>query len=242
MAINEIECNNGSISFKSWDCEVDNIEELISKIKLEADQFNIEDELPGFHDYDMEDGLIRGYYSGIIPFEVELLKDGMTSKVLFKRIESCEFFLTPNLLFTTGKSGPMRGLSHALSAMTGHSVELIEFDFAEMNLLQERMTEVKAIVVRNPKDKEVRRARLTGYIEDYSLYNILDPQNHSIDSVSGIVDTPIGPMSITVGKGGTLGLKVKKGLIILVENLEWIIRLITDEKRPDPVKAPQSVF
>lgn len=242
MAINEIEVSSSSVSFKCWTAEVDDLGELISKIKLEGDQFNIEDELPGFHDYDMGDGLIRGYYSGIVPFEIEHLVDKVSTKTLFRRIETCEFFLTPSSLFITGKPGPMKGLSHALSALTGHSVELIEFEFDDMNLLQERMTEVKTIVLTNPKDKEIRRVRLAGRIESYTEYNVIDPRNHGIDSVSGVIDTPIGPLTATISKKGGLRLNVKKGLIILVEHLDWIMSLIRDEKRPDPVNAPQSVF
>ena len=242
MAINEIEVSSSSVSFKCWSVKVDDLGEVISKIKLEGDQFNIEEELCGFHDYDMEDEIIRGYYSGIVPFEIEHLVDDISTTTLFKRIESCEFFLTQNSLFTRGKPGAMKGLASALSSATGHSVELIEFEFEQMNLLQERMTQVNSIVLTNPKDKEIRRARLAGRIESYTEYNIIDPRNHGIDSVAGIIDTPIGPITTTISKKGGLRLNVKKGMIILVEHLDWILSLIRDEKPPEPVNAPQSVF
>lgn len=229
MAINEIEVSSSSITFKNWLVKIDHLEDVFNKMKTEADQFDLENELPGFHDFDMEAGLIRGYYSGVAPFEVECLVDGIQTKVLQKRIESCEFFLTQNSLFTTGKPGLMKGLSYALSAISGHNVSSREFEFDEMSLLQERMSEVKSIVVSNPKDKEVRRARLAGRIEDYSTYNILDPRNHGIDKVSGVLDTPIGPITLTVNKNGTLRLNVKRDLIILVEHLEWILSLIQSD-------------
>jgi hypothetical protein len=111
-----------------------------------------------------------------------------------------------------------------------------------MNQLQERMTKLKSIVLTNPKDKEVRRARLAGHIESYIGYNIIDPRNHGIDSVSGIMDTPLGPLTATVGKKGSLRLNVRKGFILTTECLEWIVSLIKEEKAPGPVNAPQSAF
>jgi hypothetical protein len=121
----------------------------------------------------------------------------------------------------------------ALSGLTGSEVSLIEFDFHQLSQLQERMAKIKTIVVTNPKEKEIRRARLAGHIESYTDYNIIDPRNHGIDSVSGVVTTPLGSMTVTVGRKGTLRLGVTKGLILNVECLEWLLDLIREEKRPD---------
>ncbi|HQB84084.1 MAG TPA: hypothetical protein PLR50_11350, partial [Candidatus Rifleibacterium sp.] len=63
-----------------------------------------------------------------------------------------------------------------------------------------------------------------------------------IENIAGLIDTPLGPMTITVGKKGSIRLNVKKGLIMTVECLEWILDLIVSETAPGPVKAPQSVF
>ena len=79
-------------------------------------------------------------------------------------------------------------------------------------------------------------------MESYTEYNIFYPRNHGIDSVAGLIDTPLGPMTITVAKNGSIRLAVKKGLIMTIECLEWIISLITSDKAPQPTKGPQSVF
>lgn len=50
------------------------------------------------------------------------------------------------------------------------------------------------------------------------------------------------PMTLTVGKKGSIRLNVKKGLIMTVECLEWILDLITSEKAPGPYKAQTSAF
>ena len=242
MLINEIEIAGSSISLKCWSMKVENVEATFDTIMNKADMFSIDTELPGFHDCDCENSIIRGFYSVIIPFEIEHLVDGITTKTLFKRIESCEFIITGKLIVTFGKAGPMKLLAVALSAATGEHVDLLEFEFQHLNQLQERMTNIKAIVITNPKEKEIRRARLAGHMESYTEYNISDPRNHGIENVAGLIDTPLGPMTITVGKKGSIRLNVKKGLIMTVECLEWILDLIVSEKAPNPVKAPQSVF
>jgi len=242
MLINEIEIAGSSISLKCWSMKVENVEATFDTIMNKADMFSIDTELPGFHDCDCENSIIRGFYSVIIPFEIEHLVDGITTKTLFKRIESCEFIITGKLIVTFGKAGPMKLLGAALSAVTGEHVDLLEFEFQHLNQLQERMTNIKAIVVTNPKEKEIRRARLAGHMESYTEYNIIDPRNHGIENIAGLIDTPLGPMTITVGKKGSIRLNVKKGLIMTVECLEWILDLIVSETAPSPVKAPQSVF
>ncbi|MDD3145976.1 MAG: hypothetical protein PHD82_01630 [Candidatus Riflebacteria bacterium] len=242
MLINEIEIAGSSISLKCWAMKVTDVDATFDTIMKKADMFSIETELPGFHDCDCENAIIRGFYSVVIPFEIEHLVEGITTKTLFKRIESCEFIISEKLVLTFGKSGPMKLLGTALSALTGEHVDLVEFEFHHLNQLQERMTNIKSIVLTNPKEKEVRRARLAGHMENYTEYNIIDPRNHGIDSVAGLIDTPLGPMTITVGKKGSIRLNVKKGLIMTIECLEWILDLITSETAPKAAGAQQPVF
>jgi len=243
MLINEIEITGTSLSLKCWSLEVEDVSATFDIIMNKADIFSLDTEFPGFHDCDCDSNVIRGFYSIVVPFEIEHLVDGITTKTLFKRIESCEFIITQNYTLTFGKPGPMKLMAAALSAATGNHVDIIEFEFQQLNQLQERMTKIKSIVLTNPKEKEVRRARLAGHMESYTEYNIVDPRNHGIDSVAGLVDTPLGPITITVGKKGSIRMNVKKGLIMTVECLEWILSLVRDELAPQPVKTQaQSVF
>ncbi len=242
MLINEIEITGSSLSIKCWKFDLSDVEGTFRKIMDSGDMFSLETELPGFHDCDFNEELIRGFYSIVVPFEIEHLVDGITTKTLFKRIESCEFIISEQGMLTMGKPGPMKLLATALAAITGDHIDMIEFEFNQLNQLQERMTRIKAIVLSNPKDKEIRKARLSGHMESYTEYNIVDPRNHEIDSVAGIIDTPLGPLTVTVGKKGSIRMNVKKGLIMTVDCLKWIMALIRDEKAPAPADAPQSVF
>ncbi len=236
MPINEIEIAGSSLSLKCWKAEMEEVNKIFDRIMQEGEQFDLESEIPGFHDCDCDGEILRGYFSGIVPFEVEHLVEGNTTRTLFKRIESCEFIATGRTMFTMGRPGPAKGLSMALSSITGGEVALLEFDFNQLSQLQERMAKIKTIVVTNPKEKEIRRARLAGHIESYTDYNIIDPRNHGIDSVSGVVTTPLGSMTVTVGKKGSLRLGVTRGLILNTACLEWVIDLIREEKRPEVVE------
>lgn len=232
MLINEIEIAGASFSVKCREVKIEDIAATFDSIMKESDSFDLENELPGFHDCDTDGKIIRGFYSIVVPFEVEHLVEGLTTKTLFKRIESCEFVLTQRILYTYGKPNPGKLVAGALSNILGFSVELIEFEFDQLNQLQERMTKIKAIVVTNPKEKEIRRARLAGHMENYTEYNVIDPRNHGIESVAGVVFTPLGQLTLTVGRKGSLRLGVKKGFILTVECLEWLIDLIREEQAP----------
>lgn len=237
MAIDEIEVPGTSLSLKCWNARIEDIPAFFEKLSTEGDVFTLDPETAGFHDCDKNDRLIRGFYSGIMPFEVEHLVEGITTKSLLKRIESTEFLLLEDCMFTMGKkSGPTKGLSNSLSAASGYGVSQMEFEFRQMSQLQERLSQTKSIVLTNPKDKEVRRARLAGLIESYTEYNVIDPRNHGIESVSGVVDSPHGTMTITVTRKGGLRLAVTKGFILTIDCLKWLLALIRDEEAPPSPK------
>lgn len=235
MLIDEIEVLGASLSFKCLTLKIDDIETTFNTITEKGDIFDAQAGTPGFHDCDCGRGVIRGFYSNLASFNVEFFKDGIITKEEFKRIETVEFIITPERIYLFGKPGPAKLLEMALSAATGEHVERVEFDNECMELVQSRLTVMKSIVVENPKDKEIRRARLTGHMEDYESYNIVEPNNYQINSISGIIETPLGAMKLTVDKKGKIGLGVKKGLIINTENLNWIIELITSETGPAPI-------
>ena len=242
MLINEIEITGSSISLKCWTTKFEDVAATFEQVMQNGDQFDLDTEIPGFHDCDCENSVMRGFYSVVVPFEVEHLIDGITTKTLFKRIESCEFIVSARAMYSFGRPAPMKLLGAALAAITGQHIDLIEFEFNHLNQLQERMTRIKTIVVTNPKEKEIRRARLAGHMESYTEYNIVDPRNHGIESVAGLIDTPLGPLTVTVAKKGSIRLNVKKGLVMTLECIDWVLALIMEDKRPEPIKAPQPVF
>jgi hypothetical protein len=229
MPINEIEIAGSSLSLKIWSCKILNSENTFKNIMEHGDKFSIDSELPGFHDCDYSKDIIRGFYSGVVPFEVEHLVDEIPTKTLFKKIETCEFIATTNFIFTMRKTGPAKGMSAGISAATGSYVSPIEFEFDQLHNFQNHFGTLKAIVITNPKDKEVRRVRLTGRIEDYTSYNAIEVRNHGIESVKGVLDTPLGPIGIVVNRKGTIRLAVKKGFIMTVHCLLWILKRIRNE-------------
>lgn len=228
MPLNEIEVPGSSVSFKVWKFQADSIPRLHQRILKEGDSFHIDSETPGFHDCEANDHLIRGYYSAVIPFEVDEVVEGITTSTNHERIDSCEFLVAGGYAFFMGKSAPQKPLAQALSTLTGYGVAPLELEFTELAQFHDRLKQVKSVVLTNSKDKEIRRAKLTGQIEDYTEYNVIDPRNHGIDSVAGILETPLGPMTVTVNRKGVLRLAVRKGFILTLDCLLWIMSRIMD--------------
>lgn len=235
MAIDEIEIPGSSMSFTCWTLKVDDLGELYKQVSSEEEHFCIDPERPGFHDLEHDDRLIRGYFSVVVPFEVEHLNEGVTTKILLKRIETCEFFALQGMLFASGKSSAQKNLARSLTPLAGYGVTNVEHDSRQMSQFYDRLSMVKSIALTNPKDREIRRARLAGRIESYTEYNIVDPRNHGIDSVSGLVDSPLGPLTVTVGKKGALRLNVRKGFVMTIDCMLWLMSLIREEKPPEGV-------
>ena len=242
MPIDEIEVPGSSFSCTSYSFKTDAITPLFKRLVAEEEVFNLTEEKAGFHDLDSNGKVIRGWYSQVVPFEVEHLTDGMVTKTLLKRVESCEFFGLNGVLFATGKLGPQKSMAQTVTALSGFGVTPFEFEFTQMSQFQDRLSMLKAIVLTNPKDREVRRARLAGRIENYSTYNVIDPRNHGIDSVSGLIDGPLGPMTLTVSAKGKLRLNVRKGFLLTIDCLLWVLAMVRDEKPPTMPQLPGSAF
>ena len=232
MLIDEVEVQGATLSFRCLTLPVEDIKATFDTLMERGDTFSIETRKPGFHDCDCDSGIIRGYYSNLHTFEVEHLVDDLPVKESFVRIESCEFIITPIRIYVMGKPGPAKLLEMALSGATGNHVEKIEFDLDCMHKVQSRVTVMKSIVVENPKDNPIRRARLSGHMEEYEALPIIESNNHEINSISGQIETPLGPMKLSVDKKGKISLGVKKGMIINVENMNWIFDLITADEAP----------
>ena len=233
MPVDEIEVAGTSLSLRCLSFRWDDPKDLFARMNTEGEQFSIDPENPGFHDCDMNDRIIRGFFSMVTPFEVEHLVDGFVTKTLFKKIESCEFFATPEMLFVSGKSAPQKILERAYAGLSGYGVAPLEFEFLQLSQFQDRLSLVKSIALTNPKTSDVRRARLAGKIESYTEYNVIDPRNHDIESVSGLIDSPLGPLTITASRKGGIRIGVRRGFILTIECLHWIIAMIREEKPPE---------
>ncbi|MBF0408127.1 MAG: hypothetical protein HQM10_12270, partial [Candidatus Riflebacteria bacterium] len=228
MSLDEIHVNGSSISFSCLVSKTDSVGDLFKVMMAEDQQFTLSPERSGFHDCETDGEIIRGFFSVVIPFEVEHLTDGIMTKSLLKRIESCEFILLKDMTFATGKSSAQKNLSLVLTGLTNFGVTPIELEFHNMSLFQDRLSVVKSIVLKNPKTREISRARLAGRIEDYTDYGIVEPKNHEIDSVSGLVDSPLGPLNVNLSSKGNLRISVKKGFVLTVDCLKWILGLAKD--------------
>lgn len=229
--INEIEVN-GAITFRCWEVEVDDFEDIIEKIKADEEyQFDLDNEESGFHDYeyDKDLNLFHGFYSTIIPFSIDHLQDGITTTSSFQKLETSEFFLLKDKLFTTGKNNATKQLCNNLSMLTGHTVTSYIFETENIKEFQDKMEEVKTIVISNPKTEDIRSIRLSGTIEDYQDQVTLDPHDHEIHGISGILNSSMGLIKVGINKNGRLSIRVKKEEIILVDLLEWLLKLIIGE-------------
>jgi hypothetical protein len=235
MPINEIEVPGTSINFRIFKTGPMNFRAVVKKMLAEEEQFSVEPENPGYHDIDFNAHGIRGYYSLVEPFEVEHLVDGIMTKTLLKKVESCEFHITREAVYVTGKTGPQKIFERSLAGLSGYGTSGVEFDFHELQQLQERLALVKGISLTNPRTHDVRKVKLSGKIESYTDCNVIDTRNHFIESVQGTVETPLGPMTITVGRRGTIRLGVRRGFILTTDVLDWIMKLIQKDQVPDNV-------
>lgn len=217
--INEIEFNKKTINFSVFDVNTD-FASTLEDLEL-GEKFNLEDEIQGLHDQDNSDSIARGFYSYIQPYETENIVDGVTQQVIMKRIKTCEYMLDDDMLFAWGDSGAIKALS-TLAVDTNK----VTFEFNDLYNLQSRMSLVKSLGLKNPKGKDLKNITLSGCIDCYAEYQIVEPNNHDITKVSGKLDTSMGEVVLNVTKQGAVRITAQVGLVINFQCLKDLIGLI----------------
>ena len=235
MSANEIEIPGSSLSLRVFQAKTDlSPVKLAQKIATDGPAFNSVDQEAGFHDIDTDGNVVRGYYSLVVAFKVEHLVENVTTKTLMKRIESCEFMAIDGYMVEWGKPGPMKPLAVALAPITHYAVAPLEWDTPCLQGLERKMTAVSKVDLAQGRDKEVRTAKLSGTLEDYTSSGVVDPGNHQLKGITGLLDSSIGPITVTATSKGALRIGVRKGFIATSDLISWLLCLITGTK---PVPA-----
>lgn len=221
--INEIELESGRISLNCFDFTGSAKESIDNGPK-----FSIEEQAAGYHDCDFSDVAARGYFSFIEPYEAENLVDGMTTMEAKSRIRTAEFVQTGDFLFAWGHGGAIQLLAIYISSEYSTATK-IEFEFNDLFNLQNRLELCKSVTVKNPRENKVKTVKLTGTLDCYSEYNCMEPRNHELKSVSGIMNTPaIGKITVAVNDKGVIRIGTKKGCILPVDVVVWLIKLMNE--------------
>ena len=221
--INEIELGNGRISLQCFDFTGNAKESIDNGIK-----FSMEDENPnGFHDCDFAENSARGYFSFVEPYEVENIVDGITTMEAKKRIKTAEFVQVGDFLFAWGNSSAIKLMASYISSEYSTATK-IEFEFNDLFNLQSRFELCKSVKIKNPKENKVKTVSLTGTLDHYAEFNVLDPRNHELKAVSGIINSSIGKITVAANNKGIIRIGTKKGCILPFDVVIWLIKLMNE--------------
>jgi hypothetical protein len=250
--INEIEFQKASMTFQVFRARLDPatgvdprasvVPMRLFELILGEDQFNVDTEETGFHDCEGTEEMVRGFVSAVVPFEVERLVEGMMTKTLAKRIDTCEFIVLPNVLIAWGKPGPMKTMAMSISCLTGQGVSPMQFDHTSLAQFANRLTVIKSIAVKNPKGEEAQRVTMAGNIEDYEQYSPAVAPRHGIEKVAGVFDfSAMGPTKVSASSKGVISIGLKPGRIVTTDDLTELIYMIAGGA-PQPMQLVNPVL
>lgn len=211
--------------------------ELGKILKKGSGRFVPSERTPGFTGIAQERDVLTGVFntvtvSAIPSFNLETLND---EDVFVNKHETCEFVLCPGLVIAQGSGGAMKLMESALACASGGSIVGKEFDYQEMEVLLDILTNIKAISVKNPKDSEVRTANITGVIEDLDGYNFLaaQPLDRTIESVRGSYTLDGYGVEVKLTRKGGLTISGRRGMQISLESITEFLRVI-EQKMDEP--------
>ena len=101
----------------------------------------------------------------------------------------------------------------------------IEFEFNDLFNLQSRFELCKSVKIKNPKESKVKTVSL-GTLDCYAEFNVLDPRNHELKAVSGIINSSIGKITVAANNKGVIRISTKKGCILPFDVVIWLIKLM----------------
>ena len=209
-----IELTKKTTSFHLFDSKP--LAELQEAVKAEQ----TDERAFGFTDLDFSEGA-RGTFSMLEPFDVEAFKDGFNTTLTLERKESCEFVADDTILCAWGDSAAIKLLRDTLA------LNALDFSFEDLYRLQAQMQLVKNIKLKNPKEMPVRNASLSGRLECYEEFNIIQPNNHTISSVSGKFDAiGMGEISLCVTEKGVVKIGVKQLCDMDFDTIKHLVKVI----------------
>jgi hypothetical protein len=183
----------------------------------------------GFADVESFGEILRGSYVLVVEEAVEDLQDGMIVAKTVHKATVCHFLAGNGRLYVWGDGKAKRNAASSIEALDDVPVVPVVFSSEDLVRFQHRLSLVSAIAVKNPKTNEVRRVRLSGKVEDYSTCNVLDPCNHAIESVAGVIEhTTHGKVKVTVGTRAAIRIGLKVGAVIDLDFLGWLVGRVAD--------------
>lgn len=225
--INEVELTKGNLTF--WVYVVDSIE--LSKVRNNIktiDPLEISKEHCGFSfiDYveDKNFEVLRGNYITTKDVKVEFIKDGVKTLEFFKKLADSEFIVSKDFMVAWGDKFAVELVVFELLKL-GISSTALELDDDAMFNAQNLLSIVKSVSIDNQKSHPIRKVKLSGRLEadDYKaiLSNI-----HSIENISGLIDTVQGTFVTKIFSKGKINLRSKKGTIVNLETIKSIVKKI----------------
>jgi hypothetical protein len=216
MFTSMIETPKSSMTFKCFNAEGWCPNEIAEKLAEDAILHNLQMGTMGFHDIQVSGSVLKGCFSSIVPFEVEFFLKGKNASYVLKRLETCEFIIAEGYGLVFGNTRQFRLLRAHFEWVIKKSVNFYSFELEEMHRLKSSMREVKSIALTNPSEHEVRQVKMSGKLEDYSAYNIIDYRNHGVSGLSGVVeieDELLGRVlaNVAVKKNGSIKIGIKGG-------------------------------
>jgi len=210
-----IELTKKTTSFQLFDAPTPN--ELREALKAESESAAA----LGFTDVEATGDKTRAVFSRLEPFDVEAFKDGFNETLTLERKKTCEFIADDTVLCAWGDGAAVKLLKLLLN------LEAMTFEFDDLYRLQARMQLVKSIKLQNPKEQAVRSASLNGNLECYEEFNIIQPNDHEIKSVSGKFNAiGLGDITLNVTAKGLMKIGVKQICDVEFDTIKSIVGVI----------------
>lgn len=220
IEINEIS-KGFSISFHLYKTDLKNLEDILDSLKkfkfTEKGKKGIIELRKGKNYFEFD-------YNILTPKEIEIFENGknILKKVLFSRISKC--YIGIGYIIILGGTKISNKVLSDLKNITYLEFERKILKNDEIDKIYNKFQKINHLKISNEVDPFIRDVSLRGDLTDKDNWKDFQSDNTEIIEISGIFDTPFGPISLRINYDCSG--QLYKGKIIIHEDLIFWLKEI----------------
>jgi len=223
-------CGAGSsFSFTLFRSELIPLESLYDIIKKEEFSADLEKLKPGFMKIEKFSRVIIASFALPHKQELEVLRNGIISKLEVPVLETCRLYFLPGFLLLSGKSTPGKMALQILTPFMNVSSTNIKLSQSVITAFSEEAVIVKTAQFNKIPHHEIDKITLSGELEEIFNFKGLPLREAELTSFTGIFNSPFGIRTLKFSQQGKIQIYKSKKNTINLDLVEWLVSKLSDD-------------
>lgn len=160
--------------------------------------------------------------------EVEILKNGMVTKLSIPQLETAKLLFLPGYLLLSGKQNAGKMALQMLTPFLNISGTFVRPSQEKLTMLTDQAVVIKSCSFTNISHSEIEKLTISGEIEDLFACGPLPLRESEISSFTGVYNTPHGIRSFKFSRSGKVQIYKSKRSPIFLDLLDYAVGMVSE--------------